>query len=126
VTAHHVEHETIERPEATCHLERVDQFNRAGNVYGDGVSAGLPKLKVEAQPRSTMLRKFNETPRLERAFEDETRVFVGHRRLVRLFVWASDGSEVGAVPALKKASQPDASCTENDQLTPGATAPWHY
>jgi hypothetical protein len=126
VTAHHVEHQTIERPQAARHLECIDQFNRAGNIHVDGISAGRPEPKVETKPFGAMPREFNEALDPERAFEDETRVFVSHRRLVQFCLRASNGSEVAAVPALKKASQLDASCTENDQLTFGVTAPWQY
>src|SRR5579871_269171 len=88
--AHDVKHETIEWTEAACHLERVDQFDRAGNVHGDDRDAGLPELDVEAQPFSAVPRKFNETLCPERAFKDEARAFTGHQCSIGFNVRASD------------------------------------
>jgi len=80
--AHHVEHETIKRTEAARHLERVDQFDRAGNIQGNSLRAGLPELEVETKSLGAMPRKFDEALGPEPAFKDETRVFMGHRRSV--------------------------------------------
>src|ERR1700721_4498261 len=89
VMAHHVEHETIKGTEAARHLESVDQFDSAGHIQGDGLHAGLPELKVEPKPFGAMLCEFDKACGLECALKDETRVFMGHRRLVRSSVRAS-------------------------------------
>src|SRR5580700_8462573 len=102
VMAHHVEHETIKGTEAARHLERVDQLSRAGHIQGDGLSAGLSELNVEPKPFGAMPRELHETLGAERAFKDKTRVFSGHRRLVRLSVRALDRTGIADGPTLKK------------------------
>jgi hypothetical protein len=81
--AHNVEHETIKGTKTARHLERIDQFDRAGNIHRDGLGTRLPELNIETQPSSAMSRKFDEALGMEPAFKDETRMFMGHRRSVR-------------------------------------------
>ena len=64
-------------------LRVFDQFDRAGNIHGDDLGACLPELDVKTKPFGAMSREFDKAFGPERAFKDETRVFVGHRRLVR-------------------------------------------
>jgi hypothetical protein len=109
--AHHVEYETIKGTEAARHLERVDQFGRAGHIQGDGLGAGLPELKVETKPFGAMLREFDKARGPEGAFKDETRVFMGHRRLVRLSVRALDRTGITGGLTPKKVSSLEALCT---------------
>src|SRR5277367_3722850 len=111
VMAHHVEYETIKGTEAARHLERVDQFDRAGYIQGDGLSAGLSELKVEPEPLGAMLCEFDKARRPEGAFKDETRAFMGHRRLVRLNVRAPDRSGITGGLTPKKVSLLAALCT---------------
>jgi hypothetical protein len=93
--AHHVKHQAIKGTEAARHLERVDHFDRSGNVQGDGLGAGLPELDVETQPFGPMPRKFDEALGLEPSFKDETRAFMGHRRSVGLACRRSDRTGTG-------------------------------
>jgi hypothetical protein len=79
VMARNIKHETVERTEAACHLECVDQFNGAGNIHGDGLGTGRSEFKFETKSPGAMFREFHEALRPECASEDETRVFVAHR-----------------------------------------------
>jgi hypothetical protein len=114
--AHHVEHKAIKWTEAARHLERVDQFERAGNLHGDGLDAGLAKLNVETEPFSAVPCKFDEALRLERAFKDEARAFMGHRCSIGFSARACDRTGIADGLTPKKASRFTVSRTEINQM----------
>jgi hypothetical protein len=78
--ARHVQHKAIIGTEAARHLERIDQFGRAGHAQGDDICADSSDLKAQTKARGPMARKFDKAFGPQLAPENETRPLMHRRR----------------------------------------------
>src|SRR5258708_29830009 len=69
-----VQNDAIIWTQATCHLERIDQFRSTPDLQGDGIVVRLPDLDRETETCVPMACQLNEAVRLQPAFEIEARL----------------------------------------------------